>query len=243
MSSPFLFPFFCLLCLLASNPVLSSGDHRSTSIWSLRSLLTIIVDRASEDDVRSPYTNTANIVNKTAPEPKYRQEILSIFLKDENFTETLNKKLQNCSARATETDETNWGLFEAKRFTPDILQAEYFVNVADHKSGDFALTFFRYLESGGLAECIGISKDHISEAKTADEADDVKFSSTSSKLKSWVVPIILGVVGFATIVALAVLMSINARKSFPEEKYEQDPNENAEMEPMAVSVDLDETRR
>lgn len=170
--------------------------------------------------------------------PQTRQQIMSFLLYNSTFTTPINEAVLQCLAVGTGTNETtDWGLWSFKRFTPDMLQIEYFCNVPDGISdGQFSRWLGDYAskdrEDSGLTDCVrrkqvGFTYGHFYIGREPEEREDLEHTSLpdGGGSPSWLPGLLIGIVGLVCLVgALVIAKKEVGRKYNPSDYDDVEPD-------------------
>lgn len=176
------------------------------------------------------YNITAIAVQLPEQPDQMVQMQLSVILSRSNLTPEISSAIATCLAFLSETEFSNWGMFRAKRFTPRLLQVEYFAHVKEQASGGFPLAVEQAIKLGNLTRCVvqsevGLPDDAgILPGRTSVAPKATSVVSATGGIAAWIVGIVIGVVGIAVFVGL-VVVSVREGGSFKEEDYEIDEEE------------------
>lgn len=184
------------------------------------------------------------------PMDKHVTEILSLFVFASNFTPEINDACIECFASTTNTSTSLWGVFNVTQPASIILQAEYFVSVpTDISNATFneAVSELLKEENGTnhLTHCVheknvGLPANaKIRAGRTIAAREGTEYTTTDSKLASWISGAIIGGVALLSMIALVVIVKhANANPNSPEDYPSAEIEEQASR--TSTSTDADQ---
>lgn len=215
------------------------GKYGDTEIHFLRRTTTTVINAATDlrlffEHLRDcfslrivkEYKDTAVLVDLPEQPDRMVQLLLSLIISEGNFTEELNSAIITCFASNTSTDTSNWGLFNATRFTTSSLQAEYFVSVSEEASLSFPRRLDIYIRSGSLRGCIfaeEVSVDDtiaIEGGRSAFAHKSASIVSSSGLTPGWLAGVLVGALVLVALIGL-IVASATGGKVYNVTEYEK----------------------
>lgn len=140
---------------------------------------------------------------------------MSLILQSAALTNDMNDALISCLSKASATESTEWGAFDADRFTTELVHVDYFVHVSENKVESFVKTVDSYIRNGNLTYCMrdsasGIgfgTESSVFVGKTVYKPQDVEPDISEYGTPSWIVGVGIAVAAGAGVIALLVLTS------------------------------------
>lgn len=213
-------------------PIISRISHKRLKIRSLIRM-------------SNTYSDTAVLVELPNQPDRLVQMLLSVIVSNTNFTEELNAAIIECFAKNTSIATSEWGLFNATRFTPSLLQAEYFAMVSEEESLLFPRMSNEYIQSGLLRDCVVEKKATISSTFSIEGGrsplahKSASIVSSSGRTPGWVAGAAIGALAVVALIGL-VVTSVTKRQVYDVSEYENSAMEverHAGDEEMAVDIE------
>lgn len=195
------------------------------------------------------YENTALVLELPDQPDRMVQMLLSIIVSENDFTQDVNEAMINCMAQNSSTERKHWGLYNSERFTPSLLQAEYFAEVSEDASLSFPLTVDEYVRKGELRQCVldkgvGLTEGgSLLSGRTTIAPRSGLIVSSAGSIPGWLVG---AIVGGLTLVALIgiVIFSAHEGRVYHESDYESPRGEKVgNGDDLEMGVDQEEAQR
>lgn len=186
---------------------------------------------AFEAEREMVYNITATTVDLPNQPDLMVQMLLSVIVSHNNLTPEIDEAITDCLAQESQTEKIYWGMYKAKRFTPTLLQAEYFADVSEEASISFPLTVERVIQSGNLTRCVfdrdvGLGeKGALLAGRTTVAPRSGAIVSSTGGVPAWAVGAIIGGVALVVFVGL-IIISVGDGGRYAEKDYVTDEDDN-----------------
>lgn len=140
---------------------------------------------------------------------------MSLILQDASLTDDMNDALIGCMSSASGTKSTEWGAFDADRFTTELVHVDYYMHLSEKEVESFVRTIDDYVRDGNLTDCmrnqasvIGFGmQSAVFVGKAVYKPQDVELDISEYGTPSWVIGVGIAIAAGAGVVALMVLTS------------------------------------
>jgi hypothetical protein len=211
---------YVLLSLATASPV---GPPRSKSPPFHFDLSSFI--RQTFDVSFPTYTLSATPIPLNDPPAGSRQQILSIFALNTNFSDVTSIAVIGCLAVNTATDSSAWGLFNASVVTADLIQAQYFANVpVKEVTLNFRQSASSFIaDPAGLTSCVRettesdlATKGSLFAGRSTGDREAVAFKGNDASIKSWAGAVVVAAfAGIALLIIFVLVAAVSVKKYSP----------------------------
>lgn len=153
---------------------------------------------------------------------------MSIILQGAALTDGMNRAIIACMSSASGIEGTEWGAFDADRFTTELVHIDYFVHLVESKVESFARTVDSYVRNGNLTDCLRNNASAVGfgqgsgvfVGKTVYKPEDVEIDLSEYGTPSWVIGVGIAITAVAGVIALLVLTSQSQNVSLEDDSKE-----------------------
>jgi hypothetical protein len=174
------------------------------------------------------YTLSATPVEIPSSPAAARQQTLSVFAANTDFSDATSAAVIQCFAANTSTDSSVWGLFNAVAVSETLIQAEYYVNApvasvtsAFHKS---VTTFAK--DQDGLTACVrefkgsDVSSTGIFfQGRSSGDREAVTFESTDARIIPWIGAVVIAAFTVLALLAVFVFSAATSTNKYSPSDY------------------------
>lgn len=170
------------------------------------------------------YVDNATAVKRPEQPDRSVLMVLSLILSRSDFTPSINSAAMQCMAEISGTSVSKWGLYASDRFTPTLVQIEYYSILGEGSSGDFGRSIDGYIRAGDLTACVERKKVGLGtgaqflEGRTVIAPASSTIVSAVGNTPGWAVGAAVAGVGIVAAVAL-VAVSLKGEHVYRQEEY------------------------
>lgn len=157
----------------------------------------------------SIYVDSATLVPLPDQPASRVRLLLSVILQNSALTNAVLQFAVNCLANGTDTSSNNWGAYNADRFTPELVQVEFYALLDESAVQSFSGTVDQYIQNNHLTQClqsadVGFDSQAAAFAARVVTAPGATVVSEAGGAPAWAIGIAIGVAAIAGIAALVI---------------------------------------
>lgn len=216
---------YCTFSVVLSSKTIPLPFTKSTKVGDTKRSVSFLEHDLARQNAANANDNITLIAIPDQPD-RMVLLLLSIVASNSEVSQSLSDGIITCLSNVSNTDVGNWGAFKLDRFTPVLVQLEYFVLTSEEGSLDVPEIIDKFIREGMLTECVQLldvglpANGRLLQGRTVIATETGQIVSAKGNIPGWVIGAIIGCVVGAGLIAL-IFIWCQGETIYTEEDYEK----------------------